>query len=85
MAAKSNTNMKQYTVYFSEPVAHTYATEKFNKETKHWETVEVTEMVESATFFSLAPAKKLKPILTNTQALASQKYGLMAIGRILER
>ena len=51
--------MKQYTVYFSEPVAHTYATEKFNKETKHWETVEVTEMVESATFVSLAPAKKL--------------------------
>ena len=26
--------MKQYTVYFSEPVAHTYKEERFNKETR---------------------------------------------------
>lgn len=51
--------MKQYSVYFSEPVAHTYKNERFNKETRSWEEVEVTEMVKSVTFYSLAPAKKL--------------------------
>ena len=51
--------MKQYSVYFSEPVAHTYKDERFNKETRRWEEVEVTEMVKSVTFYSLAPAKKL--------------------------
>lgn len=51
--------MKQYSVYFSEPVAHTYKDERFNKETRRWEEVEFTEMVESVTFYSLAPAKKL--------------------------
>ena len=42
--------MKQYSVYFSEPVAHTYKDERFNKETRRWEEVEVTEMVKSITF-----------------------------------
>lgn len=51
--------MKQYSVYFSEPVAHTYKDERFNKETRKWEEVEVTEMVTSVTFYSLAPAKRL--------------------------
>lgn len=51
--------MKQYSVYFSEPVAHTYKDERFNKETRRWEEVEVTEMAKSVTFYSLAPAKKL--------------------------
>lgn len=51
--------MKQYSVYFNEPVAHTYKSERFNKETRRWEEVEVTEMVKSVTFYSLAPAKKL--------------------------
>lgn len=51
--------MKQYTVYFREPVAHTYVTDRFNKETRKWEEVEVTEMVTTVTFYSLAPAKKL--------------------------
>ena len=51
--------MKQYSVYFSEPVAHTYKDERFNKETRRWEEVEVTEMVKSVTFYSLDPAKKL--------------------------
>ena len=51
--------MKQYSVYFNEPVAHTYKDERFNKETRKWEEVEVTEMVKSVTFYSLAPAKKL--------------------------
>ena len=51
--------MKQYSVYFNEPVAYTYKDERFNKETRKWEEVEVTEMVKSVTFYSLAPAKKL--------------------------
>lgn len=51
--------MKQYSVYFNEPVSHTYKDERFNKETRKWEEVEVTEMVKSVTFYSLAPAKKL--------------------------
>ena len=51
--------MKQYTVYFSEPVAYTYTTDRFNKASGHWEETEVTEMVKSATFHSLTPAKKL--------------------------
>lgn len=51
--------MKQYTVYFSEPVAYTYTTDRFNKASGHWEETEVTEMVKSATFHSLTPAKQL--------------------------
>lgn len=51
--------MKQYTVYFKEPVAHTFKDERFNKESRKWEEVEVTEMVDTVTFYSLAPAKKL--------------------------
>ena len=51
--------MKQYSVYFSEPVANTDKDERFNKETRSWEEVEVTEMVKSVTFYSLAPAKRL--------------------------
>ena len=51
--------MKQYTVYFSKPVAHTYKEERFDKETREWEEVEVKDMVKSVTFHSLAPAKKL--------------------------
>lgn len=53
--------MKQYTVCFSEPVAHTYTMEQRVKENGKCviKDVEVTEMVTSVTFFSLAPAKKL--------------------------
>jgi hypothetical protein len=51
--------MKQYTVYFSEPVAHTYKDERFNKSTRKWEEVEITEMEKSYTFFNLTSAKKL--------------------------
>ena len=51
--------MKQYTVYFNEPVAHTFKDERFNKEARKWEEMEVTEMVTTVTFHSLAPAKKL--------------------------
>ena len=29
--------MKQYTVYFSEPVKHTYTGDRYNKEMKKWE------------------------------------------------
>jgi len=51
--------MKQYTVYFSEPVAYTFKDERYNKESRKWEEMEVTEMVTTVTFYSLAPAKKL--------------------------
>lgn len=51
--------MKQYTVYFSEPVAHTYTRERFNKATSKWEEIEVTDMETSYAFFSLSTAKKL--------------------------
>mgnify|MGYP001346293885 CR=1 FL=1 len=51
--------MKQYTVFFSEPVAHTYKDERFNKTTLKWEEVEITEMEKSYTFFTLTTAKKL--------------------------
>ena len=78
--------MKQYSVYFNEPVAHTYKDERFNKETRKWEEVEVTEMVKSVTFYSLAPAKKLiKANLENMQVLASQRRGQVGIGRTLEK
>lgn len=50
--------MKQYTVYFSEPVAHTYLRERFNKSTQKWEEIEVTDMETSYTFFNLSTAKK---------------------------
>lgn len=52
--------MKQYTVYFSEPIERKYIGDKFNKELKKWEfDVECTETDDTFTFFSLAPAKKL--------------------------
>lgn len=51
--------MKQYTVYFSEQVAYTYKDERFNKSTREWEEVEITEMEKSYTFFNLTSAKKL--------------------------
>lgn len=51
--------MKQYIVYFSEPVAHTYLRERFNKSTQKWEEIEVTDMETSYTFFNLSTAKKL--------------------------
>lgn len=50
--------MKQYTVNFSEPVAHTYIRERFNKTTQEWEEFEVTEMETSYTLFNLSTAKK---------------------------
>lgn len=51
--------MKQYTVYFKEPVTRTYTGQRFNKETRRWEDAELTETSDTFTFFSLAPAKKL--------------------------
>lgn len=50
--------MKQYTVYFSEPVAYTYIRDRFNKATQKWEENKVTEMETSYTFFNLSTAKK---------------------------
>ena len=53
--------MKQYTVYFTEPIERTYITEKQVFENGRWQMkeVEVTEKVDTVTFYSLAPAKKL--------------------------
>ena len=51
--------MKQYSVYFKEPVTRTYTGQRFNKETHKWEDVEITETSDTFTFFTLAPAKKL--------------------------
>ena len=52
--------MKQYTVYFSEPVCCKYIGDKFNKELKKWEcNVECEEWNDTFIFNSLAPAKKL--------------------------
>ena len=51
--------MKQYTVYFKEPISRTYPVESWNKETKTWETGEKTETADTFTFYSLAPAKAL--------------------------
>lgn len=76
--------MKQYTVYFSEPVCHKYIGDKFNKELKKWEyDVECEEWNDTFTFYSLKPAKDLiKVISTSTKVLASPKHGQMEIGRI---
>lgn len=52
--------MKQYTVYFNEPVCHKYLGVKFNQELKEWEhDVECEEVNDTFTFDSLATAKKL--------------------------
>lgn len=51
--------MKQYTIYFSGPVAYTHTTQKFNQETRQWEEVKVTDMVDSITLHSLTEAKKM--------------------------
>ena len=52
--------MKQYTVYFNEPVCHKYLGVKFNQELKEWEhDVECEEVNDTFTFDSLATAKKM--------------------------
>lgn len=52
--------MKQYTVYFSEPICYKYIGDKFNYELKKWEyDVECEKWDNAFTFYSLAPAKKL--------------------------
>lgn len=52
--------MKQYTVYFNEPVCHRYIGDRFNRETRKWEyDVECDECNDTFTFYSLAPAKRL--------------------------
>lgn len=52
--------MKQYTVYFSEPICYKYIGDKFNPKLKKWEyDVECERWDDTFTFHSLAPAKKL--------------------------
>lgn len=50
--------MKEYIVYFREPVAVTSQTQRFNKELCTWEDVEITEMVTTVTFYTLSAAKR---------------------------
>lgn len=52
--------MKNYTVYFSEPVCHKYIGDRFNKELKKWEyDVECEEWSDIFVFHSLKVAKDL--------------------------
>ncbi len=52
--------MKQYSVYFTEPVCHRYVGDRFNPELKKWEyDVPCEKWDTSFTFHALAPAKKL--------------------------
>lgn len=51
--------MKQFTVYFSAPVAYTFKEERRNRQTRKLEEVEVTEMTDVVTLHSLSSAKKL--------------------------
>lgn len=51
--------MKQYSVYFKEPVTRTYIGQRFNNETHRWEECEKSETSDHFTFYSLATAKKL--------------------------
>ena len=51
--------MKQYTVYFSEPVCYEYVGSKFNKDTLKWEYAKMEEWEDPFTFYTLSPAKKL--------------------------
>lgn len=77
--------MKQYTVYFTEPVCHKYIGDKFNKELKRWEyDVECEDWKDIFTFYSLALAKKLiKANLVSTRVLVLQKFGQTEIGKTL--
>lgn len=52
--------MKQYTVYFTEPVTYRYRGDKFNNELKKWEHDVLCEKTDTTfTFFSLSTAKKM--------------------------
>lgn len=51
--------MKQYAVYFSEPVAYSHSSQKWDKETRKYVDVEETETADTFTFFTLTAAKKL--------------------------
>lgn len=52
--------MKQYTVYFNEPISVKYIGDKFNKELKKWEyNVECVKIDDTFTLYSLKAAKDL--------------------------
>lgn len=52
--------MKQYTVYFSEPICYQYIGDKLNCELKKWEyDVNCEKWDNTFTFYSLSSAKKL--------------------------
>ena len=43
--------MKQYTVYFTEPVSHTFVGMRYNHRTQRWEDKEITEIIGFYMFF----------------------------------
>lgn len=52
--------MKQYTIYFTEPVIHRYIGDRFNSETKKWEyDVECEDKNNTFTVYSLKAAKAI--------------------------
>lgn len=51
--------MKQYTVYFSEPVSLKFQSKRWNSETQKWEDFTNEVIKDTFTFYSLIPAKKL--------------------------
>lgn len=51
--------MKQYTVYFSQPIKYMVDVSDFNLETKKWSTVKEQREGDTVISFSLTEAKKL--------------------------
>lgn len=74
--------MKQYTVYFSEPVSLKFQSKRWNSETQKWEdfTNEVLKTpLHSTLLYQQRSLSRL--ILISTKALALQKFGEMGIGK----
>lgn len=76
--------MKQYIVNFSEPVCHKYIGDKFNRELKNGNLMLNVKsgMIHLHFILLFLQRNSLKLISANTKDLASQKHGLMVIGRI---
>lgn len=51
--------MKQYTVWFTEPVDRVYKKQVWNEATSTWSEVDAVETKDSFTFFTLSKAKSL--------------------------
>lgn len=51
--------MKQYTIYFSQPVKHMIDVSKFNLDTRNWYTIKEQRESDTVISFSLTEAKNL--------------------------